>query len=320
MNELVKFQQVLDAYENIKSYVKKTPMIRAEKLDELVGAKVYLKLENLQITGSFKLRGATNKVLNLSEAERERGIVAASSGNHAQAAAYIAAQLGVKSTIVMPEDAPKTKVDATASYGATIVKAGFTGLDRDAKAEELIEENGYVLVHSHADPDIIAGQGTVAIEILEEVSDIDYIIVPCGAGGLISGVSLAAKSIKNDVKIIGVEPENVARYSASLEEGHATSVAMGKTIADGLRVSTAKDLNYRMIKTYTDELVTIDDESIKVALKSIVFGSKVMIEASAAVGVAAAIAGKLPIMKDDKVCFVMSGGNIDPDLFMKLYK
>lgn len=314
------FDDILKASEKILVNVKRTQLIRAEKLDDLVGAIVYLKPENLQLTGSFKIRGATNCILSLSEEQQSKGVVAASSGNHAQAVAYAAGAKGIKATIVMPVDAPKVKVDNTMAYGAEVVKCGYTGIERDEKVEELIRINGFSLVHSHADPKIIAGQGTVGYEIMSDMPDLDAVVLPCGAGGLIAGSSLAIKHMNIKTKVIGVEPENIPRYRKSLEAGKAITVEMGQTLADGLRVNNAKDLNLQIIREYVDELVGVSDEYILKAMKEIIMKAKLLVEPSATVGIAAVMEGNIKFSPKEKVCFVLSGGNVDEEFLLKVLK
>lgn len=312
----VTIEMIMQAYADISAHVKRTPLIRAEKLEELFdGAEFYLKLENLQHTGSFKVRGVANKMLNLSKEELARGVTAASSGNHAQAVAYMASQLGTKATIVMPENAPKNKVEGAQSYGAEIVLYGLTGEDRDFKCNELIEKHDFCLVHSHIDPLLIAGHATAAVEIAEQIHSrgvgFDEIVLPCGAGSLVSGASVAFKKLMVDARTTAVEPAAVPRFTQSLKENRPAIVEMGRTIADGLRVSKAEPINYELIRDYVDCLLTIDEESIARAVKEVALRSKMVAEPSACVGIAAAFAGKIDTRTGRRLCFFISGGNVD---------
>lgn len=313
----VTIEMIMQAYARISAHVKRTPLIRAEKLEELFdGAEFYLKLENLQYTGSFKVRGVANKMLNLSEEELARGVTAASSGNHAQAVAYMASRLGVKATIVMPENAPKTKVEGARSYGAETVLYGLTGEDRDFKCNELIETHGFCLVHSHIDPLLIAGHATSVVEIAEQIhlldgGGFDELVLPCGAGSLVSGASVASKKLMPGTCTTAVEPAAVPRFTQSLKENRPVIVEMGRTIADGLRVSKAEPINYELIRDYVDCLLTIDEESIALAVKEVALRSKIVAEPSACVGIAAALAGKIDTRAGRRLCFFISGGNVD---------
>lgn len=311
---------VMQAKVRIKDYVKETPLIRAEKLEELFdGAEIWLKLENMQYTGSFKVRGVANKMLSLTEEELARGVTAASSGNHAQAVSYIASKLGAKAAIVMPENAPKAKVAGAKGYGAEVVLYGFTGEDRDFKCNELIAERGLCLVHSHMDPYVITGHATVAVEAWEQMGgEMDEIILPCGAGSLTSGASFAMKQLAPQVTVTAVEPAEVPRFTESLKAGKPVTVTMGQTIADGLRVSKAEEINYCLIRDNVDNLLTIEESYIEQAVKEVALRAKITAEPSSCVVIAAALAGKIDTSKGRKLCFVISGGNVDADLYSKL--
>lgn len=318
-NEIV-IADVMQARVRIRDYVKQSPLIRVEKLEELFdGAEIWLKLENLQYTGSFKVRGVANKMLSLTEEELSRGVTAASSGNHAQAVSYIAAKLGTRATIVMPENAPKAKVAGAKGYGAEVILCGFTGEDRDRKCNELIAERGLCLVHSHMDPLVIAGHGTAAVEAWEQMDgQMDEIVLPCGAGSLTSGAAFAIKQIAPGTTVTAVEPAAVPRFTESLKAGHAVTVEMGQTIADGLRVSKAEDINFALIRDNVDNLLTIEESYIERAVREVALRAKVTAEPSSCVGIAAALAGKLDTRKGRRICFVITGGNIDASLYAKL--
>ena len=309
---------VMMAKRRIQDYARVTPLIRAEGLEKLFGgAQIWLKMENLQHTGSFKVRGVANKMLCMTEEERRRGVTAASSGNHAQAVSYMARMLETKAVIVMPENAPQTKVAGARGYGAEVVLCGFTGEDRDRKCEELIREYGYCLVHSHMDPYVIAGHGTAAVEAWEQSGGFDEIVVPCGAGSLTAGAAFAMKQLDSGVCVTEVEPEQVPRFTESLRVGHPVTVQMGETIADGLRVSKAEEINYRLIRDNVDHLLTIDEDHIARAMKEVALLGKITAEPSSCVGIAAAMAGRIDTGPGKKICFIITGGNIDASMLQQ---
>ena len=285
--------------------------------------KLYLKLENLQPIGAFKLRGAYNKVASLSDEERHRGVISYSSGNHAQGVAYAARALGVKAIIVMPGNAPKNKLDATAALGAKIVIVGPSSEERRLRAEELAAEHGYAIVPPYNDEKIIAGQGTVGLEILEDLPDVETVLVPVGGGGLISGISAAIKLRNPKVKVIGVEPELAADARASLRAGRIVSFAaeqVSQTLADGLRTQSIGAINFEHIRAYVDDIVSVNEDEIREALRALSANAKTLAEPSGAVAVAAFLfhADELPKTKINVA--VISGGNIDPKLLAELRK
>jgi len=315
--DTVTVEMVLDAYEKNRPHVKRTPLLRSELLEELFGgAEIYLKAENLQYTGSFKVRGVTNKMLSLSKDELARGVAAASSGNHAQAVAYMASKLGASAVIVMPTNAPVSKIEGTKKYGAKIVLHGLTGEEREIKCDELVREYGYSLVHPFADTLLIAGHGTLAVEAAEQIreiagKDFDEIVIPCGAGSIVSGIGVAAKRYMSGTVVTAVEPSAVPRFTVSFKENRPVTVEMGNTIADGLRVGRAEPINYSLIREYADNLLTVDDTSIRRATREIITRGKIVAEPSAAVGIAAALDGKIDTSAGRRICFVISGGNMD---------
>ena len=313
MNLAVNLEDIKTASNRLKNYVRHTPLLRGDKLDKVINCEVYLKPECLQITGSFKLRGATNKMLTLTDEEKAKGIIASSSGNHAQGVAYAANKLGIKATLVLPENAPLTKIEGTKALGAKVVLHGFDSIQRYKKLYEIMDEEGYVLVHSYNDPTLIAGQGTVGYEIIEDIKDLDTIVVPLGGGGLLAGIAVAVKEMNPKIRIIGVEPAAIPRYSESRKLGKPVEVTMKNTIADGLMITKTGDNTYPIIEKYVDEIITVSDEYIYKALNEIVFKTKLVVEPSAVIGMAAAIAGKIKYQSNDKICFVLSGGNIDPE-------
>ena len=299
-------KEVYVAKERLEGHIKKTPVVYAPNL----GDDIYLKVEVLQDTGSFKLRGAYNKIATLSDEEAERGVVACSAGNHAQGVAKSASERGIRSVICMPYHAPLSKVKATKSYGAEVklIKDSFD--DAAAYAKKLSEEEGYTFIAPFDDEKIIAGQGTVAIEILEEVKDIDIIVVPIGGGGLISGVALAAKSINPDIKIIGVQTQISPSMYESVKEGKILTVKGGSTIADGIAVKTPGKITYELVKKYVDEIVLVTEGEISSAILTLLEENKIITEGAAASTVAALMYKKFS-HKGKKVCCILSGGNID---------
>lgn len=283
--------------------------------------KLFLKLENLQPIGAFKLRGAFNKVASLSNNERRRGVISYSSGNHAQGVAYAARALGVKAIIVMPGNAPKNKLEATAALGAEIVTVGPSSEERRLRAEELAAAQGYVIVPPYNDEKIIAGQGTVGLEILEDLPNVETVLVPVGGGGLISGVSTAIKLSNPKVKVIGVEPELAADARASLRAGRIVSFPaeqVSQTLADGLRTQSVGAINFEHIRAYVDDIVSVTENEIREAMRVLSANPQTLAEPSGAVAVAAFLfhADQLPNTKINIA--VISGGNIDPKLLAEL--
>jgi threonine dehydratase len=290
--------------------------------------KLFLKLENLQPIGAFKLRGAYNKVASLSDEERRRGVISYSSGNHAQGVAYAARALGVKAIIVMPGNAPKNKLEATAALGAEIVAVGPSSEERRLRAEQLAAEHGYVIVPPYNDEKIIAGQGTVGLEILEDLPKVETVLVPVGGGGLISGISAAIKLSNTElshpqVKVIGVEPELAADAQASLRAGRIVSFPaeqVSQTLADGLRTQSIGAINFEHIRAYVDDIVSVTEDEIREAMRALSANAKTLAEPSGAVAAAAFLfhADELPQTTINVA--VISGGNIDPNLLAELRK
>lgn len=306
---MITLLDVQEARKNIQNITKVTPIFTSEQLDIVCGNKMFLKAEYLQKTGSFKIRGATNKV---KQAVREgaRFITAASSGNHGQAVAYIANQLGVPARIVVPEDASFCKIDAIKAYNGEIEKCGTTSAERIPRAIELAKEKDGLFIPPYDDPFIMAGQGTVGLEVLEQVADVDVVVVPVGGGGLISGVLTAVKESNPAVRVVGVEPESANDTYLSLQENRVVSIPPTATIADGLRTSQPGDLTFPVLQKYLDDLVLVSENEIRAALRFVFERMKQVVEPSSAVTVAAAITGKLEVSGKKVVC-VMSGGNVD---------
>jgi threonine dehydratase len=287
--------------------------------------KLYLKLENLQPIGAFKLRGAYNKVVSLSDEDRRRGVISYSSGNHGQGVAYAARALGVKAIIVMPGNAPKNKLEATAALGAEVITVGPSSEERRIRAEQLAAEHGYVIVPPYNDEKIIAGQGTVALEILEDLPNVETVLVPVGGGGLISGISAAIK-LSNPlgnakIKVIGVEPELAADAQASLRAGHIVSSPaeqVSRTLADGLRTQSIGAINFEHIRAYVDDIISVTEDEIREAMRALSANAKTLAEPSGAVAVAAFLFHADELPKTTINVAVISGGNIDPALFAEL--
>ncbi len=283
--------------------------------------RLFLKPENQQPIGAFKLRGAYNKIASLSEDDRKRGVITYSSGNHAQGVAYAARALGVKSIIVMPENAPAIKRQATAALGAEIVLVGPGGAERQSKAEELAAQHGYVIVPPYNDEQIIAGQGTIGLEILEDLPEVEMVLAPVGGGGMISGIATAIKLSKSSVKVIGVEPELAADAQASLRAGKIVQFPADKvlgTIADGLRVQSIGPINFEHIRRYVDDIVTVTEDEIRQAVRLLAANSNTVAEPSGAVAVAGFLFRRDQLPKTKLNVAIISGGNIDPTMLEEL--
>ncbi|MBM7854618.1 threonine dehydratase [Desulfohalotomaculum tongense] len=312
----VSLEDIKAARRVLAGVVRKTDVIYSP-INELCSCEVYLKLENLQQTGSFKIRGAYNKIYNLTPEQRAKGVIASSAGNHAQGVALAASAFGIKSTIVMPETAPLAKITATKGYGAEVILHGNVYDDTYAKAVEIQNQTGAVFIHPFDNPHTIAGQGTIALEILEDIPDIDAIIVPIGGGGLIAGIALAAKAINPDIKIIGVEASNAASMKKSVEEGKLVSLTSAATIADGIAVKTPGKLTYQIASRYVDDFVTVDEDEIANAILMLLERFKLVAEGAGAASMAAVASGKVK-MPGKKVVAVISGGNIDVNVLSRI--
>ncbi len=314
---IIGMDEVREAEKVLSSVVKKTPVEHSRTFSEISGNEVFLKLENLQTTGSFKIRGAYNKIYHLSEEERRRGVVASSAGNHSQGVAYAAKLLSTKATIFMPIFTPPSKVVATEAYGAEVRLYGETYDDAFKKAIEFTNSNRMVFVHPFNDPYIIAGQATIGLEIYEQIKDIDTVVVPIGGGGLISGIAFALKSLKSDIKIIGVEAEGAQSMKKSIEKGEIVPLVNLNTIADGIAVKTPGPLTFEMVKVYVDDLITVTDEEIANAMYMLLTRNKIVAEPAGAVSLAAILSRKIE-MKNKRVCAVISGGNVDYNLLTQI--
>lgn len=301
---------VLLAEKVINPLIHHTPLLSSRTLGEISGANVYLKAENLQRSGSYKVRGATYKLSRLTSEERERGVIAASAGNHAQGVAIAAAALGVACTIVMPATAPLAKISATEGFGAKVVLHGPGFAEAYAHARELEAETGATFIHPFDDPDIIAGQGTVGLEILGDLPDVEAIVTSIGGGGLISGIATAVKAVRPEVRIFGVEAAGAAPMLRSIAAGQLVTLDQASTIADGIAVRQCGELTYSITRELVDEVVTVEEDEIIRAVLLLMERCKLVVEGAGAAGVAALIAGKLPV-KGLRTAVVLSGGNID---------
>ena len=303
-----KLYDFMEARERLSTITVKTKLLHSDVFSEECGNDVYIKPENLQITGSFKVRGAYNKIAKLTEEEKARGVIAASAGNHAQGVALAAKRLGIKATIVMPKHTPLIKVKATKQYGAEVVLHGEIYDEAYQKAIELQQEHGYVFVHPFDDEDVIEGQGTIALEVLEELPDAEILLVPVGGGGIVSGIAAAAKLKNPRVKIIGVEPEGAASALAAVEDDQLVKLSEVSTIADGTAVKQIGETPFEYIKKYVDEIVTVSDYELMEAFLLLVEKHKLIAEGS---GILSLAALKKLHCKRKKVVSLISGGNMD---------
>src|SRR5580693_2006046 len=295
-----------------------TPLLHSRVLSERIGGPVYLKCENLQRTGSFKARGAYLRIARLSEAERDRGVVAASAGNHAQGVAFAAALLGTRATVVMPEGAPLPKIAATRSYGAEIILHGARVEDALLRARAVAEEQGSIFIHPFEHPDIVAGQGTAGLEIMEQCPGVRTIVIPVGGGGLAAGIAIAAKGSDPAVRVIGVQAEAVAPFPASLAAGHPLPVESAPTMADGIAVAQPGDLAFSVLAELAERIVTVSEEALSRALLLCLERAKQVVEPAGAAAVAALL--EHPRALEPPVVAVLSGGNIDPLLLSKVLR
>ncbi len=309
MSEGPSIEQIRDARSRIASYIHRTPVFTSEALNALAGARLFFKCENLQKTGSFKARGATNAILQLSDAEAARGVVTVSSGNHAAAVARAARTRGLPAWIVMPSNAPAAKIRAVEGYGGKITFCEPNLPAREAAAAELLERTGGALIHPYNDARVIAGQGTAALELLEDVPDLDFLLVPVSGGGLLSGSAIAAKSLRPAIQVIGCEPTNADDARRSLASGHIESNATADTIADGLRAQLCP-LTFAILRDRVDRIVPVTEAEIIAAMRNVWERMKLIIEPSAAVAVAPALMRAISA-GGKKVGVLLSGGNVD---------
>lgn len=310
--------EVRAARERIRNGVVETPCVSAVGLRGIVPGRLYLKLESLQRTGSFKDRGALNRLLDLSPDERRRGVVTASAGNHAQAVAYHCGRLGIPAAVVMPEATPLIKVTNTRRFGARITLSGATLSDAMAEARRMEAEEGRVMIHAFDDARVIAGQGTIGLELLEQLPDLTTVIVPIGGGGLISGIALALKEAKPDIRIYGVEAAAAASALASRVAGRVVQIETAETIADGIATKRIGDLTFPLVERYVDDIVALGEDQIAGAVHLLLERQKLVAEGAGASPLAALVAGAIPVSEDDVAVLVLSGGNIDVNLVQRV--
>ena len=315
---MLQLQDVVAARRRIAPSVVETPCAPSEAFGEMFGGRAWFKFENLQRTGSFKERGALNRILLMGEDERVRGVIAASAGNHAQGVAYHAGRLGIDAAIVMPERTPLIKVSNTERYGARVVLHGQSYDDAYREALRLRDETRMVLVHPFDDHGVIAGQGTVGLELLEQCPGMDVVVVPVGGGGLISGIALAIKQQRPEVRIVGVEADVLPAARRSRDAGELVTISAAETIADGIAVRRIGEHTFALIEQYVDELVTVSEEEIASAVLLLLEREKTVVEPACATTLAAVLAGRIPDLAGRQVVMVLSGGNIDVNLLSRI--
>ncbi|WP_433626149.1 threonine ammonia-lyase [Halomicrococcus sp. NG-SE-24] len=308
---MIELGDVLEARERVAETSRHTPLDYSHTFSDMTGAAVHPKLETFQRTGSFKIRGATNRIKTLSEAEKEAGVVTASAGNHAQGVALAATRSGVDSKIVMPENAPISKIKATRDYGAEVVLYGEDYNEAQERAHELEDEEGRTYVHAFDDEKVMAGQGTIGLEIVDDLPDVDTVVVPIGGGGLISGVATAVKGQIPDARVVGVQAEGASSVAQSLQKGERHRLDSVDTVADGIATRSAGEKPFEVIRERVDEVVTVSDSEIAVALTYLLERSKTLVEGAGAVALAATLGEKFDYAADEVIAPVLSGGNID---------
>ncbi|MDA3645113.1 threo-3-hydroxy-L-aspartate ammonia-lyase [Saccharopolyspora indica] len=315
MGEIVSFADVQDAAERLAGIAHRTPVVTSSTLDELVGAEVFLKCENFQRMGAFKFRGAYNAISRLSPDQLRRGVVAYSSGNHAQAVALASRLLGTTAVILMPADAPAAKLAATRGYGAEVITFDRYTADRAELAGKLAEERGLTLIPPYEHPHVMAGQGTAVLELLAETGPLDALVVPVSGGGLVAGCATAAKALHPQIRVVGVEPDTADDTRRSLAAGERVSVPVSRTIADGLAVATPGELTFAVNQRLVDEIAVVTDDEIRAAMRLAFERLKLVVEPSGAVGIAALLAGRITA---SRVGVVVSGGNVGVERFAEL--
>jgi len=315
---VVRFSDIEAARHRITGAIYYSPCPDSIPLSEITGMKIFCKLDNLQRTGSFKERGARNALAQLPSDQQKRGVIAASAGNHAQALAYQGKLLGIPATVVMPKFAPLVKVSNCQKLGATLVLQGKDFGEAKAHAHKIAKEKGLAYIDGYDDPGIIAGQGTMGLEIVEQVPDLDAVIIPVGGAGLLAGVSLAVKTLRADAKIVAVEAENVASFSAALEAGKPVKVALHPTLADGLAIPQVGSNAFEVVRALVDQTITVTEEEIAIAILRLVELEKTVIEGAAATTLAGCLSGKLKDLAGKRVVLLLCGGNIDPNVLSRV--
>lgn len=315
---MLTLDKVYHAQYVLKEAIRETDIIYSPTLSEQSGCKVYLKTENLQLTGSFKVRGAYYKISQLTAAEKAKGVLACSAGNHAQGVALASKKFGIKAKICMPDGAPISKVEATKSYGAEVILVPGVYDDAHNEAERLRKEYGYTFIHPFDDDDVIAGQATIGLEILNGLKDVDVIVVPVGGGGLISGLAFAVKSLNPNVKVYGVQSTGAPSMLDSLQEKHIVTLPSVSTISDGIAVKEPGALTFGLCSKYVDGIVAVTDEQVSAAILALIEKQKMIAEGAGAVSLAAVMFDKIPNLKEKNVCCLISGGNIDVTILSRV--
>ncbi len=315
---MLTLDKVYHAHYVLKEAIRQTDVIYSPTISNISGCSLYLKCENLQITGSFKVRGAYYKIAQLTDEEKARGVIACSAGNHAQGVALASKKFGIKSIICMPDGAPISKVEATRSYGAEVVLVPGVYDDAHNRAEELHEKNGYTFIHPFDDEDVIAGQGTIGLEIMEQVKDADIVVVPVGGGGLVSGVAYAVKSLNSRVRVYGVQSTGAPSMANSLEHHKIETLPSVSTVADGIAVKEPGHLTFDICSKYVDGVVTVNDDQVSAAILTLIEKQKMIAEGAGAVALAAVMFNKIPNSKGKKVVCLISGGNIDVTILSRV--
>lgn len=313
---MLTIEMIHQAKERISPYIYETPLLHIPILDDQLGCQVYVKCENMQKTNAFKLRGAINKMLTLSKESLDKGVVTASSGNHGKATAYAAKSLGVKACVVVPNTIPKIKADGIRGYGAEMIYV--VPAERYAVAESIKDKRGYTLISPFDDYEIMAGQGTIGLEIMEQLSDVDTVVVPIGGGGLIGGISTSIKETNSNIRVIGVEPTNTCRYTNSYAAGERIKLPPdSSSIADGAQTLSPGERNYPIVQKNVDAIVTVDEEYILKGTNLLLNSGKILAEITSGLVIGAVLQGKLKFGPEEKVVFLLSGGNIGMDQFEK---
>jgi threonine dehydratase len=312
------FERIKAAKDRLKGYANLTPIMISRTLSRMLGAEIYFKCENFQRIGAFKFRGAFNAISQLSESQRSCGVITHSSGNHAQAVALVGQMLNIRTTIVMPNNAPSTKLAATKGYGATVVEYDPEEADREEIAKSLETEHGYVMIPPFDHPDVIAGQGTAALEMFEELGHLDMLLVPCGGGGLLSGCAISAKNTAPACRVIGIEPELADDAARSFRTKQLHKVKNPPTIADGTRTSCLGKITFPLILEYADDMKTVSEAAIMAAVRFLFYRMKIVVEPSGALGLAALLSQS--VSAKGKVGVILSGGNMDAEVMLQILR
>ena len=315
---MLSLDKIYHAQYVLKSATRVTDVIHSPVLSQKCGCEVFLKTENLQLTGSFKVRGAYYKISQLGDAEKKKGVIACSAGNHAQGVALASKQFGISAKICMPDGAPISKVEATKSYGAEVILVPGVYDDAHNEAEKLKEKYGYTFIHPFDDEDVIAGQGTIGLEILEQLKDVDTIVVPVGGGGLVSGVAFAVKTLNPKIKVYGVQSAGAPSMANSVHDHKIEVLSSVSTIADGIAVKEPGSLTFELCSKYVDDVVTVTDDQVSAAILALIEKQKMIAEGAGAVALAAVMFDKIPNVKGKKVCCLVSGGNIDVTILSRV--